>query len=147
MGNNPNPENATALANLQGQFAAQIAAAKQITKEWQGKEGDMPAAVDEKLQGHLGAADMIKARIDNLRRLASYEDDLGAPAETPLAWRTATPKEGSPDVDDQAWREIEFPTVLGTKKLRFNVPKAAEAKNYDHAFEAYLRYEIGRAHV
>ncbi len=140
MGNNPNPENATALANLQGQFAAQIAAAKQITKEWQGKEGDMPAAVDEKLQGHLGAADMIKARIDNLRRLASYEDDLGAPAETPLAWRTATPKEGSPDVDDQAWREIEFPTVLGTKKLRFNVPKAAEAKNYNHAFEAYLRY-------
>lgn len=130
----------TALITLQTQLNTQIAAAKAITAEWAGKEDQMPAEVDTKLQGILGSADTLKARITNLQRLANHEDDLDQPTEAPLAWRQATPKEGVPDVDEKAWREFEIPTLLGTKKFRFNVPKAAEAKNYKHAFEAYLRY-------
>lgn len=131
---------APAIEQLRGQLATQIAEAKAITAKWAGKEHEMPAEVDTQLQGYLGKADELTARIKAFGRLSQHDVDLSTPTETPLSWRQASPKEGNVDTDEKSWREVEYETPFGTKKMRFNVPKAAEAKGYGSAFEAYMRF-------
>ncbi len=131
---------APAIEQLRGQLTTKIAEAKAITAQWAGKETDMPADVDTKLQQMLGEADTLKARISALQRLANHDEESKTPTENPLAWRTATPNEGNVPTDRKAWRKVEAQTVFGVKELRFNVPLATEAKNYGDAFEAYMRF-------
>lgn len=131
---------APAIEQLRGQLATKITEAKAITAQWAGKETDMPAEVDTKLQQMLGEADTLKARITSLQRLADHDLDRDTPTENPLAWRTASPKEGDAPTDAKSWRTVDIPTPFGTKVYRYHVPVAVEAKGYGSAFEAYMRH-------
>ena len=141
MGSMVQEPSAPAIELLRGQLASKIAEAKAITNEWAGKD-EMPAEVDTKLQGILGQADTLKARIQTYQRVAGHDADLTTPTENPLAWRTATRDEGNTPTDEKAWRSVDVETPLGKKSVRFNVPLATQQKGYADMFDEYLRHGV-----
>jgi HK97 family phage major capsid protein len=144
------------IAELAARAKSLLAECDAVVTEYDGKE--MPKEVDNSLQGNLGEIDRIKTRLETLRQMdgnrAAFEelDELkGANA----GWRPSAPGEGNEDVDEKSWREVEVPTMYvhplygfmpGVKNVRYYVPLRVQkaGKDYDPAFESYLRKGFGR---
>lgn len=130
------------INELRTQYQQKVSAADALVTEWKGREAEMPQEVAGQITKLLGEADTIKASLEMARQLAGHQEYLGQPAGTKaahLGWREAGPGEGDVPVDAQAWREVEVATAFGTKTVRYHVPLATQARDYPHAFEAYLR--------
>ena len=128
--------------NLRAQYRQKVAAADALMAQFKGREHEMPQEIADQINGLLGEADGLKARIEMSKQLAGHQDYLEEPAGTKaahLGWRQAGPGEGDVPVDEKAWREVTIDTPFGTKTVRYHVPLAVQAKGYDSAFEAYLR--------
>ena len=138
------------IATLNEKARKLISESDAIFAKFEGKT--MPEDVDTQLQEKLGEVDRLKMQIDNLKRMQGNHtdfaemDDLSA---APTGWRPATPKEGNEPIDEKSWMEVEVPTyhrhpilglVQGKKTVRFHTPRRVlNVKDYDLAFEAYLR--------
>lgn len=124
---------------LVAQYKAKLGEAKALKE--QHKE-NLTEEVLKKIDGLLGESDQIKAKIDMVERLEKGQEYLNEPAGVQaahLGWREAGPQEGNNEVDAKAWHEVEVKTPFGVKNVRFNVPLAVQKKDYEPAFEAYLR--------
>lgn len=135
-------------------YKAKIAEAQALMDTSQ--DGNLPKDVADQVNGILGQADEIKAKIDLLERISGGQRFLEEPQSLKAAnvnWRQAGPNEGDVDIDPLSWRETEFASVqldpiygipmVINRKLRFHVPLAVQAKGYPMAFEAYLRKGLG----
>lgn len=124
--------------------AAKFAEAKALAAPYKGKEAEMPADVETKINGLLGEYDVLKAKADLADRLGKAEGELGQPAANPVSWRDSGHGEGEEEVDNKAWRAIEAETMWGKRQVRYYVPLRIDAiekgdkKQYTKAFEAYL---------
>jgi HK97 family phage major capsid protein len=139
------------ITKLNSAYAEKIQAAKSLGNEWQGKEDQMPVEVAKNIDGLLGQADEVKAKIQLAERMAqgeAYASESAGLKAAPVNWRQAGPTEGMPVVDDASWREIEIKSLRMdpttgmvapvAEKYRFHVPEAVCVKGYSAAFESYL---------
>lgn len=130
--------------------------AKTLTKEWEGRESEMPKDVADQIAAALGKVDELRAKINIAENLANNEAFLAEGQGTKaahLGWRKTAPGEGEALVDPQSWREMEIKTfeldprlgtiIPATRKLRFHIPEAVMIKGYESAFEAYIRKGFG----
>lgn len=124
---------------LVAQYKAKLDEAKALAE--QHKE-TMAPEIATKIDGILGEADQIKAKIDLAERMSQGDAFLNEPAGTQAAhvgWREAGPTEGNVEVDAKNWREVEVKTPFGSKSFRFHLPLAVQKAGYAGAFEGYLR--------
>jgi HK97 family phage major capsid protein len=131
---------------LKSQYAQLVTQAKAQAAPFAGKEADMPPETMTAINGLLGKADELKAKLDLAERLNAGEAYALEPGQAKAAgatWRAAGPDEGDEPVDTKSWREFKVQTALGEKTVRYNVPLSVEKKGYDRAFEAYCRKGFG----
>jgi len=138
---------------LQTQQAAEYQKAQDLMKPYADGKTEIPAEVLTQANGHLGKFDELKAQIDFAKKFANAGNDLSQGVGTEaahLGWRPASPSEGHAPIDGKSWMEVDVKgwaqdATLGvivpvTRKFRFHVPLAVQGKKeYDPAFEAYLR--------
>lgn len=140
------------LEALRNQYKAKIAEAEALAEPFKAKPEDMPLDVAKKIDGVLGQADELKAKLDTLEKLSSQSEPQGTQAAQ-LSWRQAGPTEGEAPIDPKAWREetvkrLVIDPVYGVpvevdRKFRFHIPLAVQAKGYAPAFESYCRKGMG----
>ncbi len=127
------------IQKLQAAYRAKLTEARTLTDQFKDKPEDMTQAVMDQVNGLLGQADEIKARLGLAQQLAGAEAGAAEPMGTKaahLGWREAGPDEGLPDVDAQSWREVK---AANGEPIRVYIPEAVAAKGYASAFEAYAR--------
>lgn len=134
------------LEELTKAYASKIAEAKKLREEWKGKELEIPQETANKIDALLGEADTIKVAIQREERLNAGDSFSHEPQNTKAAhhgWREAGPGEGDNPVDEKSFRSFEVgimtPYGVEKKEFRYHVPLAVQAKNYNSAFEAYIR--------
>lgn len=129
------------MTTLNESYKSYIDQANALMGEWKGREADMPKDVADKIDGFLGKADEVKAKIDLQERIAAGEQFLAEPQAPKAAWRAAGVGEGQAPVDVKSFREttVKHPVTGEQKTIRYFVPLAVQAKGYGDAFEAYLR--------
>jgi len=137
------------IVKLREQYQSLLAEAKKLMSEFAGKE--MPSETAKRVDELLGKSDEVKLQIERSKRIKDGDAFVGEPDELKaahLGWRPSGPDEGNERVDEKAWREVEIKTwsitpegfvIPETKKVRYHVPLAVEARGYSSAFEAYLR--------
>lgn len=130
------------VTNLRSQYEQKIKEAKALSDQYSGKESEMPAEIEQQIQGKLGEADTLRAKLDIARQLDAanaYMSEPASPAAAHLGFREAAPNEGNLAVDEKAWREVKVNTIMGEQTVRFNIPLAVQNPGYKGAFEGYLR--------
>lgn len=140
------------IDRLKTEAQGYLAKAKDLMNEYQ--EKDLPEDVSNQIDGLLGKADEIKARIQTWQQVQDNEAFFEtAPKTSNVSWREAGPNEGDVQVDEKSWRELEIKTLmvhpeLGImpieKTIRYYVPlKVQEAgKMYPELFNEYVRGKI-----
>ncbi|MGW8177386.1 MAG: phage major capsid protein [bacterium] len=139
--------------DIRNRMAALMEKATAIEAEWAKAEEPMPQEAQDELAGYLGKVDEYKAQLGLLERAKSHSEFMNDPANQPVtqtAWRSAAPGEGEEEIDAKAWREVDVSywrvdpmtslAVKDTSTIRFHVPIGVQAKGYEGAFEAYLRF-------
>lgn len=140
------------VEQLRKEYSRLVGEANSKMAPWKGKEAEMPLEVSDNISSLLGEADAYKARIDTIDRLAGAQEsgeEGGGTTAAHHGWRPATQYEGTFEVDQKAWREVEIDSlevnpiwgiVTQVKKtIRYHVPVATQQKGYSGAFEGYCR--------
>jgi len=138
------------LDDQRNQYKTLIEQARAKAKEFEGK--DMPPEVATQIDGLLGKADEVKARIQVGERILAgdqFLDQSKGLQAAQVGWRDAGPSEGLAHVDPKSWRELEVKSITidpiykipisSVKTIRYLIPEAVQAKGYQPAFEAYCR--------
>lgn len=136
------------LEALRTQYNGKLAEADALAQKHAAKPEEMPVDVAQQIDRLLGEADEMKARLDTLTRLNAQGDPMPTQAAQ-VSWRQSGPTEGEVPIDEKSWREVEVQRVqidpiygipmVVNQKVRFHMPLGVQHKDYEPAFEAYLR--------
>lgn len=118
-----------------------VAKAESLMQQYNGQ--DMPEDIANQVSSLLGQSDVLRTRIANLDRLSESQgwlDESKGSAAIHHGWRNTSPNEGSLEVDPKSWREVTVVKAgLLERTIRYHVPLAVQAKDYEPAFMRYLQ--------